>query len=227
MRGPGIKRPGASRDPHPPRMSDHLETLQEADFVDDAWLEQRRGDGLALRGAVLRCLELSGVELHNVTFSGASFEALQITDGVFKHADLANITARRPAFDRVHITGSRLVGAQVQDATLRDVRLTDCRLSLASFLSSRLTRVRFERCDLTELDLTGTRATHCVFVDCDLFGARLSDADLRGSAFSGCRLVGVDGINALRCTQMTHTDLIELASALAASLEIEISDEIV
>jgi hypothetical protein len=54
----------------------------------------------------------------------------------------------------------------------------------------------------------------------------LSQGSFAGSAFRGCRLAGVKGLEALKDTQMACQDVMEIATALAASLGIEIRDDI-
>lgn len=69
-------------------------------------------------------------------------------------------------------------------------------------------------------------AEACTFIDSDLTGAQLSHANFTGSAFRGCRLAGVNGVESLKGAQMAWEDVMELANALAASLGIEVRDDI-
>ena len=79
-----------------------------------------------------------------------------------------------------------------------DVVFRDCPIDLASFRFGRLKRVRFDGCPLLEADFQGVTAEACTFIDCDLTGAQLSHANFTGSAFRGCRLAGVNGVESLK-----------------------------
>jgi uncharacterized protein YjbI with pentapeptide repeats len=86
--------------------------------------------------------------------------------------------------------------------------------------------VRFEACRLLESDFQAATVTACTFIDCDLSGSELSQARFAGSAFRGCRLDAVSGIQALRGALIARSDLFELADVFAAALGVQVSDEI-
>lgn len=90
----------------------------------------------------------------------------------------------------------------------------------------RLTRVRFEACRLVESDFQAATVTAGTFIDCDLSGSELSQARFAGSAFRGCRLDGVRGIDALRGALVARSDLFELAELFSVALGVQLSDEI-
>ena len=99
-------------------------------------------------------------------------------------------------------------------------------MNLTGFRFGRLSRVRFETCRLVESDFQAATVTACTFIDCDLSGSELSHARFAGSALRGCRLDGVSGIEALRGASVARSDLFELADVFAATLGVQLSDEI-
>jgi uncharacterized protein YjbI with pentapeptide repeats len=86
--------------------------------------------------------------------------------------------------------------------------------------------VRFEGCRLTEADFQAVTASACTFIDCDLTRTQLSQGKFAGSAFRGCRLEGLRGLEALKGAAVASGDLAELADAFAASLAIDVRDDI-
>ena len=81
----------------------------------------------------------------------------------------------------------------------------DCLLTGADLSGADLRGARFERCDLTEAELRGAR--------------------LEGAVLDGCRLTGVRGAEALRGARMRWADILELAGAFAAALDIELIED--
>jgi uncharacterized protein YjbI with pentapeptide repeats len=171
-------------------------------------------------------VELKRFVLSEVDLSGAKLDGFDLQNGCIKGCDLSNVRSRGCAFHRVVIEASRLTGMMLVEPALMDVVLRDCPIDLASFRFGRLKRVRFEGCRLIEADFQGVVAEACTFIDCDLTGAQLSHGRFTGSAFRGCRLAGVSGVEALRGAQMAWEDVMELATVLAGSLGIEVRDDI-
>jgi uncharacterized protein YjbI with pentapeptide repeats len=219
----------ANRKPHAPRLPLDLERPEVVDdvFVDDASHEGLLLEGLRYIGAKADKVELRKFVLTSVDLGEAKLDRLDLEDGSIKTCNLANLQSANCTLHRVHIGGCRLTGAGLVEPRLMDIVFRDSRLDLSSFRFGHLERVRFEDCRLVEADFQGAVAKACTFIDCDLTGAQLSRAKFAGSAFRGCRLTGVHGLEALKGAQMAWEDVIELASAMAASLGIEVRDDIV
>lgn len=217
-----------SRDPRAPKLARDLERPEvEADvFVDEALHEALLLEGVRLADVQAKKVELKRCVLADVDLSGAILDGLELVDGSITGSSLANLRSRSGALQRVVIESSRLTGVMLLEPRLIDVIFRDCPMDLSSFRFGRLDRVRFERCRLTEADFQGTTANACTFIDCDLTSAQFSQANFAGSAFRGCRFAGVNGVEALKETQMAWEDVLELATALAASLGIEVREDI-
>jgi uncharacterized protein YjbI with pentapeptide repeats len=157
-----------------------------------------------LRGA------LSGVVLHN----------LHLHDVEAVGSDLANLDARGGALTRVLARLCRLTGAQVIDASLRDVTFADCRMEYAVFAGARLDRVVFRDCDLREVSLEDTQLRDVRFERCDLSGAALRRSRLLRVELEGCRLDGLNAISDLRGAALPWPDIVAQAGTFAAALGI-------
>lgn len=217
-----------NRDPRPPRLDIDLERPQVARdvFVDDALHAGLRLEGVQITDLEAEKVELKQFMLTKVDLSGGKLDGLDLEDGSITRCDLANLRSERCSFERVVIDGSRLTGAVLIEPRLVDVVFRDAPIDLASFRFGRMQRVRFESCRLVEADFQGVTAKACTFVNCDLTSAQLSQANFARSAFRGCKLGGISGLEALKGAQLAWEDAIELAAALAASLGIEIRDDI-
>ncbi len=217
-----------SRDPRAPKLPPDLAPPQVTTdvFVDGALHEGIRLERMRFAEINAEKVELKRFVLTEADLHDAKLDGLDLEDGSITGCNLANLISRGCTLDRIVIEASRLTGTMLAEPRLRDVVLRDSPVDLASFRFGRFERVRFERCRLIEADFQGVSAQACTFIDCDLTGAQLSQARFAGSAFRGCRLAGVSGVDALKGVQMAWEDVMELASAFAASLGIEVREDI-
>ena len=82
---------------------------------------------------------------------------------------------------RVELRRCRLTGADLAEATLRDVSVDECRIDLLGLRHATLERVVFRDCRMSECDLYGATLKDVLFERCDLreataFGVRASNA---------------------------------------------------
>ena len=217
-----------NRDPRVPELARYLESPEVIGkvFADEALHEGLRLEGIRFGEIDADKVQLKKFVLTEVDLRSAKLDGLDLEDGWLKGCNFANLRSQRCTFDRVVIEASRLTGATLVEPRLMDVLFRDSPIDLSSFRFGRLTRVRFEGCRLIEADFQGVVAKRCTFIDCDLTGAQLSQGNFNGSAFRGCTLAGVNGLEALKGAQMAWEDVMELATALAASLGIEVRDDI-
>jgi uncharacterized protein YjbI with pentapeptide repeats len=217
-----------NRDPRAPRLASDLERPKVATdvFVDGGLTEGLLLEGVQFAGIDAEEVGLKRFVVTEVDLSGAKLDGLDLEDGSIKACNLASLRSKSCTIERVVIEASRLTGATLVKPRLTDVFFRGSPIDISSFRFGRFNRVRFESCRLIEADFQGVTARACSFIDCDLAGAQLSQGSFAGSAFRGCRLAGVKGLEALKDTQMAWEDVMEIATALAASLGIEIRDDI-
>lgn len=216
------------RRPRPPRLAVDPEPPEVAGevFVDEAIHRGLRLEGVRCSDVEAEKVELKNFVLTEVDLSEAKLDRLDLEDGSINICNLANLRSQSCTLDRIEIEGSRLTGATLVEPRLVDVVFRDSLLDLSSFRFGHLKRVRFEGCRLSEADFQGVVADACAFIDCDLTGAQLSHGSFEGCAFRGCRLVGVGGPEALRGAHMASQDVMELATAWAMAIGIEVRDDI-
>jgi uncharacterized protein YjbI with pentapeptide repeats len=147
-----------------------------------------------------------------------------LTDTVVRDADWANVRAPRTTVTRAELRAVRLTGAELAEATLRDVTFADCRLDMVGLRLARLERVVFRDCRMEEADFYGARLKDVLFERCVLREATLTGAALERCELRGCDLTGLRGAEALAGVRMPWNDVLENAPLFAAALGIEIVD---
>jgi uncharacterized protein YjbI with pentapeptide repeats len=217
-----------NREPRVPRVGVELECPEVARdaFVDQAAHEGVRLEGIEFVGIEAEKVEFKQFVLTGVDLSAAKLNRLDLQDGWIKRCNLTNLNSQGASLERVVIEASRLTGAVLIEPRLMDVVFREAPIELSSFRFGRFDRVRFEGCRLVEAEFQGVTAKACTFIDCDLTGAQFSQGNFAGSSFRGCQLSGVRGLEALKGARMAWEDVMELATAFAASLGIEIRDDI-
>jgi len=147
-----------------------------------------------------------------------------LTDVVVHDADWANRRVTRTSLLRVELRTVRLTGADLAEATFRDVRFVGCRLDLTAARLAKLERVVFSDCRLEELDLYGAQLQDVLFERCVLREATFSGVTSKRVEVRGCDLTGLRGAEALRGMRMPWNDILENAPLFAGVVGIEIVD---
>jgi uncharacterized protein YjbI with pentapeptide repeats len=147
-----------------------------------------------------------------------------LVDVVVSEQDWAGAQALRLSAARVELRRCRLTGAELGEATLRDVLFEECRLDLAGLRHARLQRVVFRECRMAECDLHGARLEDVLFEGCDLPEATFAAATIERVELRDCDLTGVAGAAALRGARMPWADILANAALFAAEAGIEIVD---
>jgi uncharacterized protein YjbI with pentapeptide repeats len=111
--------------------------------------------------------------------------------------------------------------------TLEHVAFTDCKMDYSMLAQIRASGpVMFIRCSLREAAFNGCDFTRSLFDECDLvlttFGqGRYTGCDLRGNDLSA-----VNGVQNLKRVVIDRLQLIQLAEALAAELNVTFGDDV-
>lgn len=145
-----------------------------------------------------------------------------LQDAVVVGRDWANGRAPGLSALRAELRTCRLTGAELAEATLRDVTFHDCRLDLAGLRHARLERVVFSECRMAECELQGSALTDVLFDRCELRHATLANARLQRVEMRGCDLTGLSGGEALRGVRMPWEDVVASAHVLASVVGVEI-----
>jgi uncharacterized protein YjbI with pentapeptide repeats len=220
---PSPSRPATPAKPRPPKALE-LATVAEDDLRDEDAYAGLGFYDLDLTGRSAKGAEFNQCRFNRTDLSGTSFVKVLLTDCLIESTNLANLHGDQSSMLRVTAKDSRLTGLQWLDGVLRDVTLRDCRIDLSVFRATKFNAVQFEDCNLAGADFTGADLTGAAFTRCDLTGAQFSAATMEGARLADCTLAGIGGVTSFAGATISTTDLITLSHALAAALNIKISD---
>ena len=149
-------------------------------------------------------------EFENITFEGADFAQLKVTNKVFTdchfvNANFASADFFKSTFTECSFVNCNLSNVSAEASRMKDVRFENCKMLGFNFAKCDpwLLRVSFNKCLLNlsnfsmlnlggtsfkgsllhEVDFIETNLAKCDFTECDLLGARISRSDLRGANF--------------------------------------------
>ncbi|MET7426268.1 pentapeptide repeat-containing protein [Dactylosporangium sp. NPDC005555] len=220
---PSPSRPAVPAKPRPPKALE-LATVDEDDLRDEDTYTGLGFYDLELAGRSAKGAEFQQCRFNRVDLSGTAFVKVSLTDCLVESSNFANLHGDQSSLLRVAVKDSRLTGLQWLDGVLRDVTLRDCRIDLSVFRATTFGAVVFEDCNLSGADFTGADLSGVTFARCDLTGAQFSAATMAGARLTDCDLSGIGGVTSLAGATVSTADLITLSRALAAALDIRLSD---
>jgi uncharacterized protein YjbI with pentapeptide repeats len=147
-----------------------------------------------------------------------------LVDAIAAGADWANVRALGLAAQRSGLRLCRLTGADLPEASIRDVTFDECRLDLVGLRHAKLERVVFRDCRMSECDLYGASLKDVLFERCELREATFSECKVQRVELRSCDLAGARGVEALRGARLTWNDVVENAAVFASALGLEIVD---
>jgi uncharacterized protein YjbI with pentapeptide repeats len=180
------------------------DTTEQPSTVDVPRLPRRPGAATPLPAAEL--------------VDGSAFQDITVAN-----AELADVTANDPSFERVLLKRTNLARSKLTLATWIDVRwdtsdfaeghwekalflrveFLGCRMMGTQLLEARMQHVRFSRSNITYARFWNARFEHTRFEQCELREASFEGANLSGVVFDRCDLREAD----LRGTTLHGTDL--------------------
>lgn len=173
--------------PDMPAVDDIAELEARASYTQQVWAAPQ----CAAQSA--EDVSFDQLDVRGGSFNAAELPLLQMADCRFDTTDFASCALEKAYVRRAEFVGCRLVGLQIGNADLADVRFVRCNARLLRCWESTAKSLRFEHCALQEASFDGSDLSGAVFAHCDLSGAdfrnaRLKGADLRGSTIAGIKL---------------------------------------
>jgi uncharacterized protein YjbI with pentapeptide repeats len=155
---------------------------------------------------------VTGAHIDSVEFTGCDLSSLRWTGGKISRA----------RFDTCRLLGARFEGVIMQHAVF-----TGCKLDYAMLDQVRAAGpVIVAGCSLREAEFTGCDLAGSVFDDCDLRLAGFGPGSYRGCDLRGNDLSAVIGAHHLKHVVLDHAQVIQLAGALAAELDVTFGDDL-
>jgi uncharacterized protein YjbI with pentapeptide repeats len=154
---------------------------------------------------------VTGVRMDSVEFTGCELSFLRWAGG---------------KISRVRFDNCKLLGARFEGAALEHVVFTDCVLDYATLDQIRAAGpVLFVRCSLREAEFTGCNLSGALFDDCDLRLTSFGPGSYRGCDLRGNNLSALIGTGHLKHVVIDRVQLMQLAEALAAELDVTFGDD--
>jgi uncharacterized protein YjbI with pentapeptide repeats len=154
---------------------------------------------------------VTGARLSSVEFSGCDLSSLRWAGG---------------KLSRVWFDSCRLLGARFIEVSAEHVVFTGCKLDYSVFEHVRVTGpVLFAGCSLREAEFTSCDLTGSLLDDCDLRLTEFGRGSYRRCDLRGNDLSAVIGAHHLRHAVIDHAQMVQLAGALAAELDLTFGDE--
>ena len=133
---------------------------------------------------------LSGEDVSDTNFNGASLEHAEATGAIFAGSDMRECALADAILDK----------ADMEDADLAYTQGTRVSAKSASFFYAHMQHADWHRADLRKADMERTNAKFAKFDYADFRGACVCGADLRYADFTGADLRGItwDGCTSWR-----------------------------
>jgi uncharacterized protein YjbI with pentapeptide repeats len=208
--------------PHSPRLATRLTDRRGAALPEDLSDSIFNGDfsGQAHEDATMERSHVTGAQ-----FTGAILCRSRLTDMLFENCDFSGSDLDETSATRVEFRDCRMSGVMLTRSALRDVRFAGCRLDDANFRMSEAKAVAFEDADLRRSDFYASDLTGTRFFDCDLTSAEFSKATAASVRFHGSTLHDLKGGQYLAGAVIESAQVLPVALAVLAGLQIGIDDE--
>lgn len=194
------------------------EFTQSADLAER--MVETRVAGADWRGRTAGSLRIEASLLERVCLADCRFGTLAMKDVRLVNCDLANMEVRGWNLTRVEFVDCRMTGFSGGETEALDVLVQEGDLRYSRFRDSRFKAAEFDRCNFEDADFQGTDLSGSIFRGCNLRNvemgrARLSDADLRGSAVEGLHIA----LEGLRGAVVDPSQAMQFALLLGIRIE--------
>ncbi|SDN43256.1 Uncharacterized protein YjbI, contains pentapeptide repeats [Psychrobacillus sp. OK028] len=159
-------------------------SLQELD-VQKALLEDYYvSDGLVTRLELEEEQEgkiiFDQIHFQDISMDGVRFQQVEFVDCIFEKCDLSNVDFGNAVFHRVEIRSSKLVGANISESRMTEVRAVDSIANYVTMSFSKLKKVAFIKTTFNRADFIEATLEKVSFEDCELNDANFTDTALAG-----------------------------------------------
>lgn len=210
--------------PAKPRICDELAEA-DAELEDHAEWTQILATGDYV-GQVAEGVDFSEVVARGGRWSGVTLGRFVASNVRFENCDLAGFVLRdESSIQRIEFVGCRLSGSVLAGTRIREALFRDCTFEEANLRMIDAENVALEGCALIGTDLYAAKLTNVRFSDCDLRGADFTKATTGEVDLRTSRLEDLRGLEGLRGATVESTQLIPLATSLAAALDLRVVDD--
>lgn len=173
-------------------------------------------------------VDASGCSFLDCVFSNIHASQLQLNQAHFQHCSMQQCSVEhfhtvRAGIHSTAIADCRIGAMDIMDSSIQSVEFVRCRISymnarMATFKDVMFRDCIIDDCDASQANLTRVAFSGTTITTLDFNHANLADVDLRKA-----QLHEIAGVQWLRNTTMTITQIADLAHAFATSLGIRTS----
>jgi uncharacterized protein YjbI with pentapeptide repeats len=142
-----------------PKLPTTFEDETVATMTDDGELTAARVCDEVAVNCNIAALQLIGVVIEGVQFTGAHFSRIVARDTQFRRTDFSSAYLDNGMLVRIEFINCRLTGIDLSQTSIHDVTFRDCQLDKAVFTKADLRRVAFMGCSLDGVDLSVAKCT--------------------------------------------------------------------
>ncbi|MFT3656677.1 hypothetical protein DALLNEIH_03126 [Bacillus sp. B01(2024)] len=199
-----------------PKIPKELPVLSFAEALQDDQIKEAVIENGIISGK-LHGLRAEKVIFRNTIFTDVSFRHMECTDALFEKCDVSNADFSGSIIHRTVFQHSKLLGLNLADAAMRNVRFEDCLANYSSFSYSNMKHVRFDTCALTESEWNDAAFEHTDLEACDLNGANFIGTSLFNMDISTCSFDHLHvSLDKLKGCRISPAHAITFAEALGA-----------
>jgi uncharacterized protein YjbI with pentapeptide repeats len=187
--------------------------------------------GFEFGAASVRALDAANVGLADgriraVRAERGAMTAVAVRSVEFTGCELGMLRWSGGKISRTRFHACKLLGARFENVTMDHVVFTGCKLDFAVLDQVRATGpVIFDHCSLREAEVTGCVLAGALFDGCDLALAGFGPGRYRGCDLRGNDLSSVTGAHYLKRVVIDRAQLLQLAEALAAELDVSFGSD--
>jgi uncharacterized protein YjbI with pentapeptide repeats len=182
-------------------------------------------DDLGVRELELRDIGLDAGRIRLLRAERAGLKGVSARSLQFTNCNLGRLRWSGGTISKTRFDSCKLLGAGFDRVTLEHVVFTDCKLDYSAFSRIRgAGPVMFVRCSLREAEFEDCHLARALFDQCELVLANFGDGRYAGCDLRGNDLSAVTGIHHLKSVIVDRAQLLQLAEALAAELQVTFGD---
>lgn len=182
---------------------------------------------ISVRAMEVKDVRILNGRVNSLRAETASMKGVNVASVDFTRCELGSLRWAGGKISRTRFDSCKMLGARFTDVTLEHVTFIDCKMDYSMFDQIRTSGpVMFIRCSLREAEFSGCDFSRSLFDECDLVLADFGQGKYLGCDLRGNDLSAVRGTHHLRRVVIDRHQLIQLAEALAAQLEVTFGDEL-
>ena len=213
--------------PLPPRVEERFENRNAA--VASELLSNTEYDQNCFQSERLEDLESTNSVFTNCSISilqaeGVELQKSRLNESFVTLGNIDMLDAHNSRWRDSTISQGKIVSANFSGSDLSGILFRDLRFGYLNLVQSELSDVLFMNCKFDTLDFAGSKLDRVSFIDCHVSEVDLRDVNAKNFNITGLNFEILNGLNGLRNSFVSNSQLIQISMALARELEIKVLD---